>query len=75
MYKDEIIDKTSRYDKIYFIKKKESFEIINFLIHQINAKINWIVKIIYFDTYFYMIVPKCVIEKRIKILQLSLEKL
>ena len=75
MYQDEIIDKTISDDKSYFVKKKESFETINFLINEINAKKNWIVKIVYFDTYFDMIVPKCVIENGIKILELSVGNL
>ena len=71
MYKDEI----NNDDKSYLFKKKESFEIINFLIDQINMKVNWIVKIVYFDIYFDMIVPKCVIENGINILQSSVENL
>ena len=71
MYKDEI----NNDDKNYLFKKKESFEIINFLIDQINMKVNWIVKIVYFDIYFDMIVPKCVIENGINILQSSVENL
>jgi len=40
--------------------KNENF---NFLIKEINKKENWIVKVIYFDLYFDLVVPKCVIAE------------
>ncbi len=35
----------------------------NFLLKEINQKDNWIVKVIYFDLYFDLVVPKCVIAE------------
>ena len=38
----------------------------NFLLKEINQKDNWIVKVIYFDLYFDLVVPKCVIAEGIE---------
>ena len=35
----------------------ENLPYLNYLINQINKKKNWIVKIIYLDLYFKLIVP------------------
>jgi len=50
--------------KNYMVKSRTAkYENFNFLLKEINKKDNWIVKVIYFDLYFDLFVPKCVIAE------------
>ena len=52
-----------------------SSDVFNFLIRQINKENNWNVKIIYFDLYYDLIVPKCDIVDGLQEIDNNLKKL
>ena len=60
-YQDESLENEAKnYNPSSKIAKYETF---NFLLKEINKKDNWIAKVIYFDLYFDLVVPKCVIAE------------
>ena len=73
------LDKKKYFDDVNgepSIKKKVgSCDIFNFLIRQINKDNNWNVKVIYFDLYYDLIVPKCDIVDGLQKIDDDLKKL
>ena len=63
---NEINEKDKSRKKDYTKAFSESLENIKYLISQINKEKNWIVKVIYFDLYLDLIVPKDDIAKELK---------
>jgi hypothetical protein len=45
------------------ITEQDNYNYLNYLIKEINNDINWTCKIIYFDLYFNLIIPKCEITE------------
>ena len=46
-------------------KRQENYDQFRAIIEEINQTENWCAKIIFFDMYFDLVVPKCVIEQRL----------
>ena len=46
-----------------FTPVKENYNYFNYIIKEVNKDSNWLCKIIYFDLYFNLIVPKCEITE------------